>query len=116
MNTLKKTIRRAFLAFAITLGVMVGSTQSCKADTFYYDNYWHNYQYYLGYYNGSGNSFYYYRAYAWYYYWYGCYYGDYYGYNSDSPGYKSPNYRGGTPYWCYYYDYYSYYGDYYYRL
>jgi hypothetical protein len=116
MNILRKKIEMAFLTFVITFGVMLGSVQLCNADTFYYDNYYKSYQYYLGYYSGSGNTAYYYRAYAFYYYWLGCYYGDYYGYSSDSLGYKSPNYRGGTPYWCYYYDYYAYYGDYYYRL
>jgi hypothetical protein len=114
MKTLMKHVKSTLLVASIATGLMIGSTQQCKAA--YYNNYYSNYVYYLSLYSSTHVVEYYYVALAYYYYFAAGYNGDYYGFYSDRLGYKSTNYRGSITYAGYYYNLYAYYGDYYLRL
>jgi hypothetical protein len=114
VKTLIKYLKSTFLIASIAAGLMIGSTQQCKAA--YYNNYYSDYVYYLSLYNSTHVAQYYYDAVAFYYYYTAGYYGDYYGFYADRVGYKSTTYRGSTTYAGYYYNLYAYYGDYYVRL
>ena len=110
MKTLMKQIKTTFIITAIALGLMVSSTQQCRAA--YYDEYYSWYVYYLNLYVSTAFVPYYYDSLAYYYYYLAGLNGDYAGFNYDVFGYKSTQYRGGNSNAGYYYNSYAYSGDY----
>src|ERR1700730_15225149 len=102
VKTLMKRLKSTFLIASIATGLMIGSTQQCKAA--YYNNYYSDYVYYLGLYNSTHVAQYYYESVAFYYYYTAGYYGDYYGFYADRFGYKSTNYNRSITYAGYYYN------------
>ena len=128
MNILRNKLKSVLLIAAITVSMMLASTQNSKA--YLYESYLPDYTTWWTYYIVYQNNVYLGYAYAYLEYWNASFYADYTGYQSDSIGYKSDQ-KLATAYsffspaltsklksftnYTYYYAYYAYVGDFYYH-